>query len=809
MSRAPDWASGTRGYPGQHLGWLRVCRYAGLWYDFGTESLWLGKLLLQHFFFNPWGLMSLWDMGFQPIRPMRRESKPMTNTPTAPVVTQKVRATVNQRRFFELQGQLYKSSYSFLGELMQNARRAGASAVHFTLDEAANSLTCSDDGIGVENFQNLVDLATSGWQDETIQLSEKPFGMGFFSLFYACDEVTVSSRGQVLTIRRDDIIQQRELHVHAEASAQPRGTAIRMCGLNMDPWKLRGDWHGAEYRNQNAVVIALRKRASGFDIPVYCNGEELPAPYARRNITGEMTNIGFVSSGYAHNGKCTGHEGKARCFLQGLPVSDDGANIVHLDTDQFVPVMPDRASLQDHHTQIERVRQAIRDVDRRFLVAEKQRLSGEDFVKKHFAGALELQPELLNDIAFLPRGRLSYVESVAADAERVYTTTMDDKLVSRQEIMANPFKVWRDAPYNSLDYFDAPLLLKVMSNLEIADISTKGLDGGHWIFQCTPAVEDMRVQLVRGSEIGRSGSFWIGNHDAALVIVDTLALQVTSTVEPEMNITCTLQDDWVVTSDTKGTSKEEPYAADFSDGNAVFYVVGSGSPDVEALSNFRGENDDYDESWAEGDQRQLNSRLAAITGRHVSASLQTALNNAVEHPNGKQVEQICVIRSVSDFQVWRGRTAEPRFDVLKADDHAFWETVATQLQLLQPHASGVSASDLQRAFTAAVEPGEVLLDRPLPQVLLQASGYQILGAGQCYYAVARGVKADFEAEHHNYLGFFSTEEDAMAEVVDFVVAKTLAHHQVTAEAFDALAVEEKWRLVSQAHPETKGGDQND
>ena len=59
--------------------------------------------------------------------------------------------------------------------MLQNSRRAGATAVNFTFQ--GTNLTVEDDGRGIGDFQHLLSVAESGWDAETIE-REHPFGIG-------------------------------------------------------------------------------------------------------------------------------------------------------------------------------------------------------------------------------------------------------------------------------------------------------------------------------------------------------------------------------------------------------------------------------------------------------------------------------------------------------------------------------------------------------------------------------------------------------------------------------------------------------
>jgi len=73
-------------------------------------------------------------------------------------------------------------------EILQNARRAGATQVHITNHEG--SVTVCDNGHGIEDFAKLLDLGNSDW-DQNMDEAEDPAGVGVFCL--APREVEISS----------------------------------------------------------------------------------------------------------------------------------------------------------------------------------------------------------------------------------------------------------------------------------------------------------------------------------------------------------------------------------------------------------------------------------------------------------------------------------------------------------------------------------------------------------------------------------------------------------------------------------------
>ena len=108
---------------------------------------------------------------------------------------QTIQACVNQRlltkadRFFTgtLNGRII--------ELLQNARRAGATKVIITNKDGW--VTVKDNGRGISDFAKLLDLGGSGW-DEACEKSEDPAGVGIFCLMPR--EVTIRSKSKMITI---------------------------------------------------------------------------------------------------------------------------------------------------------------------------------------------------------------------------------------------------------------------------------------------------------------------------------------------------------------------------------------------------------------------------------------------------------------------------------------------------------------------------------------------------------------------------------------------------------------------------------
>jgi signal transduction histidine kinase len=95
-------------------------------------------------------------------------------------MTTTIQAQVSQSTLGKVSRLFNSSLTDCLNELLQNARRAGATAVKMTLSDDRH-LTLEDDGTGIAQPQTLLTLGESNWSEETKQ-QEDPAGMGVFSL---------------------------------------------------------------------------------------------------------------------------------------------------------------------------------------------------------------------------------------------------------------------------------------------------------------------------------------------------------------------------------------------------------------------------------------------------------------------------------------------------------------------------------------------------------------------------------------------------------------------------------------------------
>ena len=101
---------------------------------------------------------------------------------------QTIKAQVSQRLLSKVTRMFTGTLSGRIIEILQNARRAGATTVHIKNHEG--SIIVCDNGHGIANFAKLLNLGNSGW-DERMEESEDPAGVGVFCL--APREVKISS----------------------------------------------------------------------------------------------------------------------------------------------------------------------------------------------------------------------------------------------------------------------------------------------------------------------------------------------------------------------------------------------------------------------------------------------------------------------------------------------------------------------------------------------------------------------------------------------------------------------------------------
>ena len=593
-------------------------------------------------------------------------------------------------------GHLFSSSFSVLGELMQNARRAGASCVKFTLDDKARSLGIEDDGHGINDFAQLIELCDSNWSEDIV-LTDKPFGMGLFSVFYAGKSVQFLSNGLSLAITLEDIIAKRSMHVVADKNAPLKGTRVVISGLAdkfFEIYMARSPERTSQTRNH---VVDL---AEGFPIPVLFNGEELAQPYARGAMAFDATDIGFVSIPNIHNGGqgAIGNMGRPRLFLQGLPIGgveswwQKDRTVVHLDSTRFVAKMPDRKELFDQPEQLKTIDNALAQEVRAFLVKQKTVLSPEEMVRRHWNDCfLYGVSHLLDDLPFVPAKIFDPVEAVCqqSDCISVYGPSDDAKsdLISREELLSGVIKAWFNCPTSSDEDAWAVVTLKVMQSQGILAVNgSVGAD--HWLRDILLSSSDLEFDVTASNPSKEVQGFnaATGGLYAEIRLCDGIAIKVTSKTDPAFRMDVDLANDWVMVPQFSDKNGEEDDRFDRAYDVFVCRTDESSDCPIDALSTYYDSNDEYREDWRDDDAQIWEQLMSSLRGEHLAGLVQRVINNGEVRATEPHLSQFVLCQATRKTPTsWINITAAP----IVSDE---FEKLAAAI------GAGVTAQQLANAF---------------------------------------------------------------------------------------------------------------
>lgn len=275
----------------------------------------------------------------------------------------------------------------FVSELIQNARRAGATLIRVTI--TPEEFTVVDDGVGIADFSDLLAMAKSGWE-ESVQRSDRPYGLGWFAGLFNATSIEVISRGQRLAASTEHLLALRP--VGLEPVEFTAGTTMTLRG------------HGRSVMDLERAVTHL---ASSYPVPIELNGTLLERPRAvDAPLDWVDIGIGLI------NRACLLTGGGYSLFLQGAPIGRDmhgrGSyrstfGYLHLDSTQFEGRLPDRDCLIEPEKAHLRIEEAVRLGALREIEALRPGMTDEDFIGTYGERLAELQAwELLSSFDCVP-----------------------------------------------------------------------------------------------------------------------------------------------------------------------------------------------------------------------------------------------------------------------------------------------------------------------------------------------------------------------------------------------------------------------
>ena len=400
---------------------------------------------------------------------------------------QQVSMKVNQANLVKGLKYSFTNKTTVLGELMQNARRAGATQVAFEFDAEKKQLVVRDDGCGIDSMETLLTVAESGWDAKTLA-EEHPFGIGFLSVLFACQHVTVLSGSNSLSVKTSDVLSMKPVAVNQMPYWDGK-TEIIMKEINL---------------SEDEVKSSLETLAKGFPISVVYNNKELDRPIAiDSGLQFIKTEIGSIYL----NGLDTATDRNTdfEIFLQGLPLNRSryylygtDHHVIHLDSSSFYARLPDREKLINEDEVVAKIRSVLAKTIEQQLVAMKSTLSTEAFVSFYSIMNNWNLLRLLNDVPLVPKQALNEITEYPncnTDAYGSFEWKVD-KPLSRDEIEARGIvSINEDMQESGAAHY---LFIWKKDYL----IYTGNLDAGHWLHSMIVPLNDdsdLTVEIINES----------------------------------------------------------------------------------------------------------------------------------------------------------------------------------------------------------------------------------------------------------------------------------------------------------------------
>ena len=189
----------------------------------------------------------------------------MNDTPNPSPHPDRIRARIHEGALHRVTRMYTARLADVFTEALQNSRRAGATRLRVTIEEAAGAqaITITDDGAGIADPAVLLSFGENGWSEELVR-REDAAGMGFLSL--ARRGCTVASRtrpgaGWRVELTPAHFLGEAEaIVVPDEDAPRPHGTAVRF----------------RTEENREVIRRALENAARHYPLLVALNGEALP-----------------------------------------------------------------------------------------------------------------------------------------------------------------------------------------------------------------------------------------------------------------------------------------------------------------------------------------------------------------------------------------------------------------------------------------------------------------------------------------------------------------------------------------------------
>lgn len=667
------------------------------------------------------------------------------NTATQSTVT----PDVDKRGLFGNLKHLFASSTSFAGELLQNGRRAGATHIDVSYVESDRRLTVTDNGRGIADFAVLVNLCRSGWPDE-VQVQDRPFGMGLFSLFFAADSVVFRSDGKRLKVSAEDITGALPIQVVEDDQPVYQGTVIELHGLNFSGQQ-------TYHLSEGGMEQIFKSLASGFAVPVSFNGKALDRPHALDQLSNAVqTTFGMAYLMGLHDGSDLLGIPSPQFYLQGLPLGNeykDCKSVVHLDESRFFPRMPDRSHLYDHQDNLKVIVGEIQALCRDHLVRLSKVLPAKQFVQKYFSVCERLHcmdliyvMDVVPVECFIRRRPAMLMENASQSVDDIA-----GNVLTREELEAGEYKVWWGLPLTTGGSMDAAAILRVAQGMNVLELN-KDWPQDHWLMRLALHASALYLASYEPLNPGLS----LPCDHVQVQAVQAVDLVLKSRNDPDFELRYREDQECIVVPmnlDGEG---------DIANDKCICFVTPNASErPTDVFNTFVDEYDHYlQDNFEREDQRwwQLFSVLRGVSlGSMINCSMES--DRLVMTPD--HMSQLAVFRGVQVYNHYHTGFRHVEEVPLDAD---FWKSVATHL------GASTTPEQLRSAFFAAARPGEAQCKNET-EALMRAVRV---------YTIPTELARQYLSVH------------------DYILGKAMEHARITRAEWDAHDIVAKVALAQQA-----------
>lgn len=535
-----------------------------------------------------------------------------------------MKLSVNEKGLLANLESVFSDNTKVITELVQNARRAGASVINVQypepndkLQSAINELCITDDGCGIDDLTSLFTVAESGWNND-IKGAENPYGMGFMSTLFAATAIEIKSNGQSLSFDTKDAINGKDFgEAKSDGTAPTKGTMIRLKGMNL------------RLTNLNS---ALKEASDYCETQIVINGEPAEQPFAfSKTSTQDGVFVFETELGTAVMSSLS--RSNPQVVLQEMCVYRPFAapsEFFFYANEKVKARMPDRDKIINESEVVKTIRQQVSEKVASTLVAIREEMNDDDtFVDTYYQAILTHKPELLNQIDVLP-GKAFLQADYPSQRSEAFRSRGDCKPVRKGD------KSIEVITTDDIDIIGVVAAMYAFEKVAQIPASYNGLPNDHWLFDQISDYQSHEFVLHVAKEFGFSADLEYNNmltHENDSVIYGELEIENASTGEKvtcESGL-CLNDDDYCVDGlDDDGFGARFEFA-DKSLSNAIIILADDSADIIEDVllqgSSYQSEFDEQLSTELEIDANELAALIDASRETDVEKLIQKHLKD--------------------------------------------------------------------------------------------------------------------------------------------------------------------------------------